>query len=208
MKKILFSLMTMVLVIGMVGAGAFAQFFDTETSTGNTFTAGTLNLEVSGADPLVDKFTVTKTYGGDSGEKDWALKNTGDMAGSLDITFSNLVNDENGANEPEVADAQEDEASVCAVGACQTDGELAGVLDLLIYIDQVEDDTYVPADDQLVYDGFASGIIGQQLSDYVMAAGYAKSIRIEWSIAGGIDNEIQSDIAGFDIEFELLQFAD
>ena len=51
MKKILFSLMTMVLVIGLVGGGAFAYFSDTETSTNNNYTAGTLDLEVNNENP-------------------------------------------------------------------------------------------------------------------------------------------------------------
>ena len=44
MKKILISLMSIALVIGLVGVGVFAYFSDTEDSTGNTFTAGTLNI--------------------------------------------------------------------------------------------------------------------------------------------------------------------
>jgi len=49
-KKILISLMTLVLVAGLVGGGAFAYFSDTETSTANTFTAGTLNMEIADSD--------------------------------------------------------------------------------------------------------------------------------------------------------------
>jgi len=45
-KKILFTVMSLALVIGLVSAGAFAYFSDTETSTGNSFTAGTLDLEI------------------------------------------------------------------------------------------------------------------------------------------------------------------
>ena len=59
MRKILFSLMTLVLVVGMVGAGAFAYFNDTETSTGNTFTAGTLDLQVNGDNPWTAKVDAT-----------------------------------------------------------------------------------------------------------------------------------------------------
>ena len=47
MRKILFSLMTFVLVVGLVGGGAFAYFSDVETSTGNVFSAGTIDIEVS-----------------------------------------------------------------------------------------------------------------------------------------------------------------
>jgi len=203
MKKgnvtILASALVIALVAGCIGAATLAYFSDVETSTGNVFTAGTLNLEVSDDDPLVEAFAVTDTYGGANGEKDWVLKNTGSIAGSLDITFSNLVDLDNGGNEPERLAAGDSGAG---------SGDLAEVLHLLIYIDVVDDDSYVALDDVLVYNGFASGIVGEQLSDHPMAAGYAKSIRIEWSIDAGVGNEIQSDSAGFDIEFELLQTAD
>jgi len=46
MKKLLLSILAIFLVIGLVGAGTFAWFQDTETSTGNTFTAGTLDLKI------------------------------------------------------------------------------------------------------------------------------------------------------------------
>jgi len=39
--------MTVALVAGLVGGGAFAYFHDVETSTGNTFTAGTIDIDVS-----------------------------------------------------------------------------------------------------------------------------------------------------------------
>lgn len=42
MKRFLLSILVILVVIGSVGAGAFAWFQDTETSTGNTFQAGTL----------------------------------------------------------------------------------------------------------------------------------------------------------------------
>ena len=46
MKTILMSVMAIAIVVGLVGVGTFAYFSDTETSTGNTFTAGTLDLAV------------------------------------------------------------------------------------------------------------------------------------------------------------------
>ena len=52
MKKILFSLMAILLAVGLVGGGAFAYFFDVETSTGNVFSAGTIDIAVNGENPL------------------------------------------------------------------------------------------------------------------------------------------------------------
>jgi len=46
MKKLLLSILAIFLVIGLVGAGTLAWFQDTETSTGNTFTAGTMDLKI------------------------------------------------------------------------------------------------------------------------------------------------------------------
>ena len=66
-KKILFSLMTLVLVVGMAGAGAFAYFSDTETSTGNTFTAGTLDIGImKGPMSFADKAIVENMKPGDT----------------------------------------------------------------------------------------------------------------------------------------------
>lgn len=45
MKKILFSLMAVVLVLGLMGS-AFAYFTDVEKSVNNTFTAGTLDMQI------------------------------------------------------------------------------------------------------------------------------------------------------------------
>jgi len=50
-KKIVLSALAIVLAIGLAGAGAFAYFSDTETSTGNTFNAGTLELKISDGYP-------------------------------------------------------------------------------------------------------------------------------------------------------------
>ena len=104
MKRILFSLMALVLVVGLVGGGAFAYLSDTEASEGNTFTAGTLDLEVDGQNPLATaKFTVTNMKPGDTGSETYTLKNIGSICGQPSVEFSNIVNYENGRNEPEIA---------------------------------------------------------------------------------------------------------
>lgn len=67
MKKILISLMAIALVIGLAGAGTLAYFSDTETSTGNSFTAGTLDIALgtsswsTGFDNMKPGDTVTFT---------------------------------------------------------------------------------------------------------------------------------------------------
>ncbi len=45
-RKFILSALVIMLALGLAGAGSLAYFSDTETSTGNTLTAGTLNLEI------------------------------------------------------------------------------------------------------------------------------------------------------------------
>jgi predicted ribosomally synthesized peptide with SipW-like signal peptide len=61
MKKLLFVLMACVLSIGLIG-GAFAYFTDVETSTGNSFQAGTLNIQISDEDEAFGDAAVTASY--------------------------------------------------------------------------------------------------------------------------------------------------
>jgi len=56
-KTILVSLVTIGLLASVIGVGTYAFFSDTEVSTGNTMTAGILNLEFG--EPLVMPFTIS-----------------------------------------------------------------------------------------------------------------------------------------------------
>ncbi|MFA4998514.1 MAG: TasA family protein [Candidatus Paceibacterota bacterium] len=105
MKKILISLA----VIGIVGVvaigGTIAYFSDTETSAGNTFTAGTLDLKVDGKDgsQVTTKYTLSNWKPGNNqmvGQV--TLKNTGSLPGKYWVEIKNVVNNENGCNDPEI----------------------------------------------------------------------------------------------------------
>lgn len=49
-QNVLFSLLMIGVVVAMAGAGTIAYFSDVETSTGNTFTAGTIDIELDDQD--------------------------------------------------------------------------------------------------------------------------------------------------------------
>jgi len=196
-KGILMSILMIGVVAMAAGAGTLALFSDTETSTGNTFTAGTLDLKVDGGDSNVVMFSVSDVKPGDSGSAEITLTNAGSLDGYLDITFSNVVDDDPSLTEPE--DEVDDDTGTGA-------GELADNLHILAYIDEDDDDEY-DSGDTLVYDGMAVNIAGEKLSDYSLASGASKVFRIEWSVDVNVGNEIQDDEAGFDIEFELAQTA-
>jgi predicted ribosomally synthesized peptide with SipW-like signal peptide len=108
MKKILLSLLTIALV-SIVAVGATRAYFsDTETSVGNSFTAGTLDLKVDNQDdPSVVHITKSNmkpqapwTYQGYN--QQWILKNSGSLPGAISITVKNIKNIENGCIEPEL----------------------------------------------------------------------------------------------------------
>jgi predicted ribosomally synthesized peptide with SipW-like signal peptide len=61
MKKVLFAVIACVLCAGMIG-GAFAYFTDVEKSTGNTMSAGTLDLQISNDGSLFTDSGITATF--------------------------------------------------------------------------------------------------------------------------------------------------
>ncbi len=198
MSKILLSL-TIVTAVAVIAIGATGAYFsDTETSTGNTFTAGSLDLNIDGDNQNVVMFSVSKLIPGDSGTQEILLNNTGNLNGFLDVSFLNLVNNDVSCNDPE-----DDVDATCGTGQV---GELADNLDIVCYIDENDNDVY-DGGDELIFSNKALSIIGEKLSDYGFTAGASKVFRMEWSVDSGVGNIIQSDEAGFDVEFELSQTA-
>ena len=203
MRKIVGLTIAALLVIGLAGVGTWAYFSDTESAAGNTIAAGTLDLSVNSENPLTTTFTLTgadDVYPGGSGTIEWDLDNVGDMDGYLDIAFSNLVDTENTVQEPETGD---DAVS----------GELAEVLNLEIFIDEDDDNTY-DGGETLIHDDYVTGgtteLTAAVCDDYLLNDDDpTRQFIINWSIDGAsVGNDIMSDIAGFDIEFSLEQQAD
>jgi spore coat-associated protein N len=90
MKKILFIVMACVLALGLMG-GAFAYFSDTESSTGNTFTAGTIDLALNGENPYPGTAFITLSDIKPSHAIDpitITLENVGQNEGILTITWT------------------------------------------------------------------------------------------------------------------------
>jgi len=101
-KQLLVSLLIIGVVASFMGAGTFAVFSDSETSYGNTFTAGTLDLKVDDQDePDVVHVSVSNIAPGWEHIYKWELKNDGSMDGVVKVCFSEVTENENGENEPE-----------------------------------------------------------------------------------------------------------
>jgi predicted ribosomally synthesized peptide with SipW-like signal peptide len=198
-----------VMMLALLIGGLYGYFDDTETSTGNVFTAGTLDLETSvgGASPTGTAFVVTPSDNisgicghvvftnavpGDNGTITWTLVNTGNVDGNL--TFNNVAvdEDENLINEPE---AESGDTTPLA-------GELGSAVDVTLER-SVDGGAFVS-----VYSGTLAGLVSFVETPQLLSAGTGHSVVyvLGWSIDGPtVGNEIQSDIATLDITFDLIQ---
>ncbi len=106
MKKILGLAVAVLLFTGMAGIGTWAYFGDTESSTANVFTAGTLDLKTNDADGVTQTLLATNMKPGVTvGPTLITLKNTGSVdAASLDLSFSYVNADTSPNPTPMTAD--------------------------------------------------------------------------------------------------------
>jgi predicted ribosomally synthesized peptide with SipW-like signal peptide len=102
-RRILFSLMAIVMAVGLVGAGAFAYFSDVEKTTGNVMSAGTLDIEIGDNDEGYGNTAVTATFSSPANLAPGQTFTTGPVylknVGTIDIRwiwarFCNLVESE------------------------------------------------------------------------------------------------------------------
>jgi len=237
-KQILISLLIIGLVGAFMGAGSFSAFNDTETSEGNTFSAGTLDLKVKYDGEWIDNpnlfhIDVTNIAPGWGTEiYKWELKNDGSMDGVVKVCFSEIIENENGINEPE----EEAEASTFTPAGCaeQTvgisdSGELGYLLRAVpskehIY-PSVEKSPGVPCPNSWMPHG--GGLhhlgeigcfeLGRTTDEATLGPGETMEFWLRLSLDEDLkvwdgcgwhdidDNVIQSDGVEFDITFELEQ---
>jgi spore coat-associated protein N len=98
MKKIIGLSIAAIIVIALAGVGTFAFFSDTETSSANSFTAGTLNLILSDAnqtelDGVTATWVGTDMAPGAAAVSGWVdLKNSGNvLAQHVEVKFVNTL---------------------------------------------------------------------------------------------------------------------
>ena len=94
MKKIIGLSIVAVLIIGMVGGGTWALFTDEETSTGNSFTAGTVELTLGEGGSI--PFTVGNMAPGDIAVATADVFNDGTLA--LRYAMTTVVDSDSGAS--------------------------------------------------------------------------------------------------------------
>ena len=104
MKKILLRLLIIILMIGVLTTATGAYFSNEGTSSDNTFTTGTLNLKLDGADDVTATWTMSNMAPGDSVSADIDLTNTGTItADHVEVSeVVNVVADANNDADPDI----------------------------------------------------------------------------------------------------------
>jgi len=185
MKKILMS----VAVIGFVGAlaaGATSAYFnDTETSAGNTFTAGTIDLKVNDAVnwSASDPITLDNAKPGDVKTTSLKVENAGSIDGTATLAVAVVHNYENGVADPE---------SDVDTTVLTEEGELCA-------------DTNVTVKDGATVLATAPLSTFTTLNLGALAYGKNKTFTVVYEIPGTVDNRIQSDSCVFTLTAALDQ---
>ena len=207
-RKLLLALVALGLGGVMVYNLTSALFTDVETSTDSTFTAGTLNLDVDNNDGTAFDNIVVSNIGVDgtvSGSKTWTINNTGSVPGNLTMEVFNVVNNDNGCNEPEAL-----VDSTCG-NPGPGEGELGGVISTSVDLDT---DAAGPNPATTVINtDLATANAGQYLTQWnanagtvTIPAGGSVTVTMNWSNdPASYGNEIQSDDLTFDVKFNIEQ---
>jgi len=204
MKKILMSLVMITMVAAVASGATIAQFSDTETSNGNTFTAGTLDLNVDGGNTNVVKYTVSNMRVGSQNIGTWRLKNVGSVNGFLDLHNIAVTSQENGCLDPET-EAGDTTCDNPGVGQ----GELQNQVSLSKLFWDNDCNGWVGAGETTVYDGKVGAIASDYDVSKPLNAGVEQCLtgQFNWWDNGASDNLAQNDSFTLDMTFELGQTA-
>lgn len=200
-QRILISLIVIGTIAAIVIGGTVAFFSDTETSTGNTFSAGTLNLTVNDKDgENVVLFNLSNLKPGDQPKGSYKIRNVGSINGYLDIENISFESYENECIEPE----QEAGDTSCDTDADQ--GELDDVLNLRMFLDY-NGNGWIDAGEPVFFNGKVKDLPTHfELNELVPAnegIDFVAEIYDWWNTPD--DNKAQSDSLIINMTFELAQ---
>lgn len=191
-------------IIALVTTGTFAYFSDTEESTGNTFTAGTIDLTLGESDGA--PITLTNMKPGDTASGTMTVTNVGTLPGSLYASSGYVDNDMSGAPIPDMTADQF--AKMLLITAFTAD-----TVDILSQIPDTDSDSKIT-----VYD-MVNDTTGGSVTDYDDPASghgwfsydtdmtvdeiHTYSLTVQFDTAAG--NDYQGDGITWTFEFLLTQ---
>lgn len=188
-RRLLGGLGTVAAASAATGAGTVAYFGDTESSTGNSVRAGTLDLALDGGDQTVTFLDVSDIAPGDRGAQSVALGNRGSLEGDLVIRVDEWRDYENGIS------GQEN-----GVDDTPNRGELQNYLLVRALVDGTAVTDWYYVADLARGQSFSTG--------ETIAPGGTRQFTTEWWFedpANGTANDAQSDSVELDLTFRLEQ---
>ena len=195
MKKFFLSVFVLGLASVMAIGATTAYFSDTETSSDNTFTAGTLDLKLDGGDTDVVKFSLTNMRPGNQPKRTFTLYNAGSLPGTLSLSDVTITDTENARLEPEI------EAGDTTVGV----GELSSVINLRIFVDYGKDGGISTGDPVLFNDRAVNLTSPIELEDSLASMNDVNVVFLfDWWNTPE-DNQAQGDTFTMDLAFTLEQ---
>ncbi|MFA6394049.1 MAG: TasA family protein [Patescibacteria group bacterium] len=142
MKKILMSLSIIAAVGAVVVTATTAYFSDTETSTGNTFTAGTIDIAIDGENPVTKHFNIGDLKPGETGNMTFKVKNVGTNPANISKSLYNFTKNDSGETYlcPGAANTSSEPECVAEAGTPKDDVEtqLYYGLEVKVYADDGE----------------------------------------------------------------------
>ena len=198
MKKILISLIAIVMCIAAMGS-AFAYLIDTETSAGNTFEAGDVDLTIDNANGTnVIEFNASNLNVGSQVNKVIKLTNIGSVAGSLDISNITLVSDEVTLEEPETEAGDPGTAT----------GELQDALSLRMFWSPDNCEWYDVGDVEFFSNKFAN-VASSYDSDIPLAANGGTIYLVcqvnWWNNSNVVDSKAMTDRLTLGLTFQIVE---
>ncbi len=176
MKKILISVFTILAVSAATFGATQALFSDEETSIGNTFSAGTLDLTIDGVNDNVVKFNASNMRPGSQPHGAYTLKNEGSINGKLNLSDIKVYG-----------------------------GTLGEVVNVALFVDR-DGNGWWSTGDVSIYSGKVSDIPSSiTFNEQLNAGASTKIVTIFnwWSTPN--DNDYQGESMMVDFTFELLQ---
>lgn len=176
------------------GAGTGALLVDSEESTGNSVSAGTLDLTLDGGDQTVQFLSETGVAPGDSGQARLPVSNAGTLAGSVAVEVADCTSYENGlsGNESAVDDTGGDPGA--------GNGELDQYLEVhAAFANGPELWTGYDTVDARLRTGTVYDL------DYVLDGGASDEFVLDWRLPDATGDDAQSDSVELALTFRLEQ---
>jgi predicted ribosomally synthesized peptide with SipW-like signal peptide len=197
-KKVLYSVL-LIIVVGLAAVGGtYAYFTATRTTSANQFVAGTLDLDVASNGNKLEPFVITNmgADGNIGGTKTWTITNTGSLPGRLYVRLQNLQNVSSGCINDQKKAADPD----CAVSGHE--GNLGKVVNLVMALNGADVASSTLATAQMA----SIGTQWSALPQIVIQPGAQTTVTAHWATGeNSYGNEIQGDSVVFDMNFRLVQ---